>query len=405
MLTNAAVNAARALPRAYKIWDHNGLHLFVTPNGTKRWRCRFRKAGRETMVSLGEHPTMTLTAARIANETAREQMRRGDDPRALANMHACDHANMHFEDAARAWHELQLARWSPAHAADVLASLERDVFPAIGAKRLDEIDPRTILRALRAVEARGRLETARRLRQRISMIFALAVSEGWAVSDPAEIVGRALLPPAPARRQLALLELDHLQQLLAAADAAPAPAIVKLASHFLALTAVRLAAVRGARWSEFEDLDGPAPLWRVPAARMKLARAKKALAENDHLVPLSPAAVAVLRAARPTHHKQIATDLVFPGRLPGRPIGEGAIGDLYDLAGYAGRHVPHGWRASFSTLVNARFRGDGDRAAIDRALGHAPKDKIEAAYNRGEDLIRRRDYFDAWGEMLTAPGI
>jgi integrase len=71
-----------------------------------------------------------------------------------------------------------------------------------------------------------------------------------------------------------------------------------LASRFLALTAVRLGALRGAKWDEIDDLDGAEPLWRVPAARMKLSADKKLDAPNDHLIPLSPAAVAVLRQAR-----------------------------------------------------------------------------------------------------------
>jgi integrase len=172
----------------------------------------------------------------------------------------------------------------------------------------------------------------------------------------------------------------------------------------LALTAVRLEAVRGMRWDEIEDLDGHAPLWRVPPARMKLKKAKKEDARFAHLVPLSDAAVAILRqAAREngydTHSPQ-AEDLVFPGRDHGRPIGEGAIGALYDRAGFSGRHVPHGWRSSFSTILNETLGPDA-RADIDRALAHTPKDKVEAAYNRAELLDRRRMLFARWGELLA----
>jgi integrase len=165
---------------------------------------------------------------------------------------------------------------------------------------------------------------------------------------------------------------------------------------------VRLAAVRGAEWDEFEEVDwtgrfvGPLrPTWRVPAARMKLAKAKKADSAHDHLVPLSREAVEVLLAAR-----QIAggSRYTFAGRN-GAQLGEGAIGALYASTRFHGRHVPHGWRATFSTLLNERF--PADRALIDRALAHAGKDKVEAAYNRAEHLGRRRWLFQAWGEMLA----
>ena len=56
-------------------------------------------------------------------------------------------------------------------------------------------------------------------------------------------------------------------------------------------------------------------------------------------------------------------------------MSENAIGYLLDRAGYHRRHVPHGWRATFSTLMNERHRAD--RQVIDPMLAHAPKDKVE----------------------------
>ena len=396
MLTAAAIRSARPKPAAYKLADAGGLHLYVAPNGRKSFRMRFRIAGKEQLLTIGAWPEISLDAARVRAAEAREQLARGADPRVCEIAQTDD-----FEAVARRWHEHMRRRWTEVHASDVLASLERDVLPAIGAMPLAAITPPVVLNALRLVEQRGRLETARRVRQRISAVFALAMSEGLVDSDPAAIVGRALMPPGPARRQPALLELADARALLAAVDQLAATPATKLASRFLALTAVRLAAVRGARWAEIEDLDGPAPLWRVPAARMKLAAAKKLEARHDHLVPLSAAAAAVLRAARDLHHgdANLHDRLVFPGRGGAAAIGEAAIGALYDRAGFAGRHVPHGWRATFATILNERL--PEERYAIDAALAHAPKDKVEAAYNRSEQLARRRRLFDAWGALLA----
>jgi integrase len=127
-----------------------------------------------------------------------------------------------------------------------------------------------------------------------------------------------------------------------------------------------MASLRFALKDELEDLDGEAPAWRIPAARMKLTKVRKADPAAEHVIPLSRQAVDVARQLL-----ELAGDspLLFPGRRRGRPIGEGAIGELYDRAGYAGRHVPHGWRASFSTILNDRF--PGDQALIDQALAHA----------------------------------
>jgi integrase len=390
MLTNAAVKAARPRTAAFKMADERGLHLFVAPNGRKTFRWRFRLDGREQLLTIGGWPEVSLDAARARAEIAREQLERGQDPRQASAQSAA-----RFDDIGRRWHAHMRPRWTAVHAGDVLASLERDVFPAIGVMPIGAITAPVVLNALRSVEKRGRLETARRVRQRISAIFAFAIAEGLAEQDPAAIVGKALMPPAPARHHPALLEISEARQLLASAELVDVAAIVKLASRFLALTAVRLAALRGARWSEIENLDSPAPVWRVPAARMKLAAAKKTDRKNDHLVPLSRQAVAVLRAAAKTGYD--THSLIFAAGA-GVAIAEGAIGALYDRAGFAGRHVPHGWRATFSTILN-ELR-PGDRAQIDRALAHSPKDKVEAAYNRADHLERRRELLQEWADLL-----
>lgn len=400
MLTIAAVKAAGAQARAYKLFDGGGLFLHVAPTGGKSWRLKYRFGGREKLLTIGRFPDVSLPEARAHRETAKAVLRDGRDP-----AHAGG-APETFEQLARAWHAHQVPRWSTTHAADVLASLERDVFPAIGQRPIGEIGAAELLHAISSIERRGRRETARRIRQRCSAIFGYAISQGLASQDPAAMLGRAMMAPALSQPHAALTSIDACKGLLVACErAGGASSPVVLASRFLALTAVRLDAVRGMRWAEIEDLDGDAPIWRVPPARMKLARAKKESDRFAHLVPLSAPAVAVLRAAAKNgagengYDTRSAGGLVFPGARKNRPLGEGAIRQLYARADYSGRHVPHGWRASFSTILNELH--PEDRAAIDAALGHAGKGKVEAAYNRAQLLDQRRRLFDHWGELLT----
>ena len=211
--------------------------------------------------------------------------------------------------------------------------------------------------------------------------------------------------PAPlARPQVALTSIDDARALLQASDNIKTRASIRLASWLLALTAVRMDSVRGARWEEIDYLDGEEPVWRVPPERMKLSQVKKQESRFTHLVPLSPQAVTVLKMAAAVHGKRetrAKTGLIFPGRDPRRPIGAGSIRALYVRAGFGGRHVPHGWRATFSTVMNEDM--PEKRAAIDLALAHTPKDRVEAAYNRSVMLTERRQIFDRWGELLSRP--
>ena len=354
MLTNAAAKAAGAQARAYKLHDQGGLHLLVRPTGSKSWQMKYRWRGREKLLTLGQFPEVNVSRARILQAEAKEQLAAGVDPGRRAA--AADT----LEHLARLWYQANLPGWSEAHADDVLASLERDVFPELGALAAGSVTSPQLLAAIEAIAGRGCRTSAHRVRQRLAEIFAF---------------GRALL--AACERDTARPETIA-------------------ASEFLAFTAVRLAAVRGMTWHE---VDLKARTWTVPAARMKLSRAKKDDARFDHVVPLSDQALQALEGLRSAHRTWDPQQLVFPGR-DGGPIAAGAIRELYARAGFAGRHVPHGWRASFSTILNEEL-GPGWRFDIDAALGHAGKGKVEAAYNRSAQLGRRRELMERWGQLLA----
>ncbi len=401
MLTNASVKSARPKAVAYKLFDQGGLHLYVAPTGRKSFRLKYRVGGKEQLLTIGAVPEVSLDAARARCDQVRELLSRGEDPRTSTAV-PVGKARA-FENVAREWHAHMRPRWTDVHAGQVLASLERDVFPAIGAMPIGAVTVPVILNALRLIEERGSFVTASRVRQRLSAVFAYAMAHELADQDPAAIVRRALTPPAPPQHHAALLEIEDARALLAAAELVDVAPVVKHASQFLALTAVRFAAVRGARWEEIEDLDGAAPIWRVPAVRMKLKLAKKQDAKNEHAVPLSHQAVAVLREIRGNMHQDDANmhGLIFDQSAgAGTPIGEKAIGALYDRAGFEGRHVPHGWRATFSTVMNER---GADSADVERALAHSLKDKVKAAYDRSRSarLQRLRDLFQEWADLLV----
>lgn len=396
MLTNAAAKAAGAQSRAYKLHDQGGLHLLVRPTGTKSWQQKYRWKGREKLLTLGQFPDVTLNRARILQAEAKEKLDAGVDPSARVDIQVNT-----LRELAGAWYAHNHSAWSETHAADVLGCLERDVLPKLGDVPAGEISSPQLLEALRLIERRGSVATAQRTRQRLKEIFAYGKAEGLIASNPAEDLGAAMRSVPPSQPHAALVDIGQCRRLLADCEKAGAREATRLASRFLALTAVRLDAVRGARWDE---IDLKQLTWTVPAARMKLTRAKKGEERFDHVVPLSEAAVAVLGAAKSLSRKSTnAVDsgaLIFPGRNPAQPIGEGAIRQLYERAGYSGRHVPHGWRSSFSTILNEEL-GEEWRRDIDRALAHAPKDKVEAAYNRAQLLDRRRALFHRWGAMLA----
>jgi integrase len=129
---------------------------------------------------------------------------------------------------------------------------------------------------------------------------------------------------------------------------------------------------------------------------MKLRLAMKKDDARDHLVPLSRQAVEVLDVLRTL---TTGGTFVFPNtRHAHKPMSENAIGYLLNRAGFHSKHVPHGWRTTFSTLMNERY--PADRHVIDLMLAHTPKDKVESAYNRAAHMKRRRELAQDWADLL-----
>jgi integrase len=158
---------------------------------------------------------------------------------------------------------------------------------------------------------------------------------------------------------------------------------------FAILTASRSGEARGARWNE---IDLAACVWAVPPVRMKAGR--------PHRVPLSDPAMAILRAMQP--HQRAADSLVFPGGVVGKPLSDVALNKALAAAGGAAFTV-HGLRSTFRDWA-AEATGT-PREVAEAALAHTNRDKVEAAYLRGDHFDRRRVLMAAWAaHCLREPG-
>ncbi|WP_164521905.1 integrase arm-type DNA-binding domain-containing protein [Sphingomonas sp. ABOLE] len=400
MLTDAKCRATKPTGKAYKLSDSRGLYLFVTATGYRSWRWKYRLRGKERALVLGAYPDMPLSRARDARDAAALMLRDGQDP-SLVKKRGAPIGTPTLKQLAEDWIGVQKATWVPRHARDVQRSLERDVFPVLGEALITEITPPDVLRLLRAIESRPAIETAHRVCQRLEVVFAFGIASGQSSGNPAAEV-HAALKPVKRGRQPALRNLQEAQQLLLESEKQPGQPLVKIASRLLALTAVRPGVIRLAQPDELEDLDGAAPIWRIPAEKMKLSLERKNDAAFEFVVPLSRQAVELfklaIRLTKPGPY-------LFPNlRHAHRPMSDAAIGTMYNrLSEFRGRHVPHGWRSTFSTAMNElaeRENRPGDQAVIDLMLAHKPKG-VEFAYNRAAYMPRRREIAQLWADMLT----
>lgn len=372
----------------YKLADGGGLYLLVRPNGSKLWRLKYRFDGKEKLLSLGRYPDLSLAEARLRRAEAKVALGKGIDPGAKEVVAP----GKTFEKAARAWHKNRLEILDAGHASRLLTRLERDAFPALGAKELRSITSGDVLAMVRTVEARGALDVSRRLKQHVSQIYRFAIPQGWADTDPAAYLSD-LLKPKPRVRHMARVGLRELPTLVRAIDNYDGDetprrrAVTRAALLFTLLTWARTSETRLARWDEFEDLDSSEPLWRVPAERMKM--------EREHLVPLVPAVVDLLKSVR----AYSTGGYVFGGDKPGQPISQNTmIYGCYRM-GYRGRQTVHGFRGLASTWANEAecYRPDW----IEMALAHADRDDVRSAYNSALYLTPRRRMLNDWAALLN----
>ena len=159
------------------------------------------------------------------------------------------------------------------------------------------------------------------------------------------------------------------------------------ALEFLALTATRTSETIGAMWSEI-DMD--AGLWTIPAERIK--------AGKEHRVPLSAAALAVLK--RMAEARQGDTEFVFAGGKRGKPLSNMALLKLLERMDRSDI-TAHGFRSTFRDW--AAERTNFPREVAEMALAHAISGAVERAYRRGDLFEKRRQLMKAWAEWCSKP--
>ncbi|MEJ0006027.1 MAG: integrase arm-type DNA-binding domain-containing protein [Steroidobacteraceae bacterium] len=384
-LTEAAIRAAKPRQKAYKLTDGRGLLLLIDPRGGRYWRLRYRHEGTEKMLSLGTYPDVSLKAARERRETARQLIADGTDPSAQRQREKLARADTLAALAEEFFHQ-QEKRLDPSTLARDRLRMDRFVLPTLGKRPVAAITAPDLLACLRRIEARGRIETAHRTRNVFSRIARYAIATGRAERDVSQDL-RGAIAAATVRNFASITDPVKIGPLLRALDGYVGQPSTHAALRLAPLTFVRPGELRAAAWNEF-DLDCKEPVWRVPAERMKM--------REEHLVPLSIQAVAILKELQPLTG---GGALVFPSlRSRTRPLSNNTINASLRRLGYAKDEMTgHGFRSMASTLLNEQgFPPD----VIELQLAHKERSSVRAAYNRATRLGERRKMMQAWADYL-----
>ena len=385
-LTDVAIRKTKPGGKPVKLADGGGLHLLVTPAGGKLWRLKYRLNGREKQLAIGSYPEISLSEARKRREAARMLIANGKDPsqekrreKVRSRVAAENSFNVISEEYCAKRKRDGDKRWAPATATRseyLLSLLKASIGP---------VDPADVLDAVRRIERKGNLESARRTLQLASMVFRYAVATARLRSDPTRDLRGALTAPK-VTHYAAILNAERVGGLLRAIDGYEGIGVTKLAMQIAPHVFVRPGELRHALW---EEIDLQTAVWTIPAEKTKMRK--------PHHVPLSRQVVALFRAVPPLSGP---VGYVFPSvRTRARPMSENTINAGLRRLGYSSDEMTaHGFRAMASTLLNESGKWSPD--AIERALAHGDADKVRAAYHRGEHWQERVEMAQWWSDYL-----
>ena len=220
-LTDTAIKRSRPAEKPYKLADGKGLYLLVNSSGSKLWRWKYRHEGKEKLMPFGAYPDVSLAEVRIRHAEARRLLAAGSDPMAerKAEKESARKANENlFSEVAALWFDHWKVNKSNRHVDATRRRLQANVFPAIGARRIALIEPPELVTMVKAIEARGAGDLAKRALETAGQIFRYAVAHGYASRNPAAEFRPADVLKPTRKVNLARVDAKELPALLRAIE-------------------------------------------------------------------------------------------------------------------------------------------------------------------------------------------
>lgn len=386
-LTDTEIKRAKPANEPYRMADGGNLFLWVTPSGGKLWRWAYRFEGKQKLMTFGKYPDVSLARARERHAQQRSILAEGIDPMAQkkAEKTAVRLATENsFATVAGRWLEHWKDDKSPRHVDSTQRRLATNILPTLGPLQMDEIEAPHIVAMVRAIEARGARDVAKRALETAGQIFRYAIAHGQAKRNPAKEIEPRDILKASVKSNYARIDAKELPDLLREIEVYRGTPVTRLAIKLMALTFVRTSELIGAKWSEF-DLE--AARWDIPADRMKM--------RTPHIVPLARQSLEVLEMLRGlTGH----SEWLFPGdRDTSKPMSNMTILKALERMGYKGKMTGHGFRGLASTILHER---GCIHEHTELQLAHAPRNAVSAAYNHALYLEPRARMMQGWADFL-----
>jgi integrase len=391
-LTDTQVKNAKPRDKEYNLSHGKGLQLRIKPSGRKVWLFNYFRpySKKRANLKIGEYPNTTLAQATSTRNKYLALVEQSIDPqeheieegrKTLVQKEAT------LSNVSNDWFEIKRTTVSEDYAEKVKRMLELHVLKSLGSYPLDKLTAPIVIDSLKQLEAKGSLETLRRICQKLNEIMTWAVNTGVIHHNPLSGIKAAFKSPV-VRNQLSIPPTE-LPAFMMALQRASIKFVTRCLIEWELHTLTRPSEAAHAKWSEIDLIND---VWIIPAERMKMRR--------SHVIPMSPQAKAILMEMQPISANY---EFIFPSdRAIEKPMSEQTANMAIKRMGYKGKLVAHGLRSLGSTVLNEE---GFDPDIIEAALAHVDKNQVRSAYNRTDYLERRKVMMCWWSEFIQQASI
>ncbi len=385
-LSDTKVKNAKAREKQYKLMDDLGLYVLVKENGSRLWRFDYQFNGKRKTLALGKYPAVSLAEARLKRDDARNLLSNSEDPSVKQRLDKITEAFNAENTFGKLADELLAKMKTEGKAQSTIDKKDwflKTLASDLSKRPITDIKAPEILHVVKQLERRGINETAQRVQRAISEVFRLAVITSRVDVDVTQSL-KGAVAKKPTVSHPAIIDEKEFGHLAWALDEYDGWPVVRLALKMITLTVARPIELRKMRRS---DIDRKNAIWTIPKGTAKMRR--------EHKVPLSTQALAILDEIEPiTYRSEFVFELLRGAK---KPISETSMNIALRRMGYEKTdHVPHGFRTSFSTIMNERGHNP---ELIEHSLAHVEK-SVRAIYNRAKYLEPRRELLQTWADLV-----
>jgi integrase len=404
-LSDTQIKKAKPKEKGYKLFDGEGLFLWISTTGGKLWRLKYISpvSAKEKTFSFGKYPTISLAEARIERTRLKQLIKNGIDPsdekqQTKKEQEAEEIKIMDTFSKVAEEYLLHKTDISDSHRETQRSRLKNHIYPTLEHTPISEISRSDIIDLIKVIESNGTLEISDRVFSLCNAVFKYAAAnEKIPYNLLQDIDKKSVFKQREVKHFPVILNEEEIKKLLEKMDNYGGEISTAYALKLLPHFATRPGNLR---WAEWKEIDFKKAQWVIPGEKMKIEVKYKGTDElQPHIVPLSTQAIKILKELK---RFTGTTPYLFPSTLSTvKVISENTLAHALNRLGYKDRMKPHSFRAMFSTILHNKIgEHDFHSEIIERQLAHQESNKVKAAYNHAEYLPQRKEMMQWWSNYL-----